>query len=108
MQSGKRADQLRHFAERRESKAAPPGKPKTEIDHLVIAAEQKKENQQYERGGRIEERYFEQSLILQQAVHRPPAGKGRLCSARAPPRPGRGGRKLRLVTHYGSTHRLFL
>jgi hypothetical protein len=55
IQSRNLANQQRHFAQRRESKAAPSGKPKTEIARLVIAAEKKKENQQDDRGSCFEE-----------------------------------------------------
>src|SRR5712692_4268301 len=55
IQSWKVTKQHRHFAQRGESKAAPPGKPKTEIARLVIAAEKKKEHQQDDRGCCFEE-----------------------------------------------------
>src|SRR6266851_4232485 len=54
-QSWKLTNQHRHFAQRGESKAAPPGKPKTEISRMVIAAEKKKEHQQDDRGCCFEE-----------------------------------------------------
>src|SRR5216683_2615846 len=50
IQSWKLTNQQRHFAQGRKSKAAPPGKPKSEIARLVIAAEKKKEHQQDDRG----------------------------------------------------------
>src|SRR6266849_9085112 len=63
MQSWKLPNQPRNFAQRGESKAAPPRKPKTEITRLVIAAEKKKENQQDDRGSCFEESDPQQALI---------------------------------------------
>src|SRR5260370_10070010 len=46
IQSRKGANQHRQVAERRKSKAAPSRKPKTEITFMMIAADQKKQNEQ--------------------------------------------------------------
>src|SRR5260370_7701415 len=64
MQSWKLTNQQSHFAKRRESKAAPPGKPITEIVRMVIAAEKEKEHQQDDGGSRFEESASETSLLF--------------------------------------------
>jgi len=76
------ANQQRQFTERGERKAAPPDKPKAEIDRVVIAAEKKKENQQDDRGSCFEESNPEQALIRQHDAP-PPGRKRRRCGDRA-------------------------
>src|SRR5216684_3963572 len=82
IQPRKLANQQRQFTKRRDRKAAPPNKPKTEIHRMLIAAEKKKEDEQDDRGGRFEESNPEQALIRQHDAP-PPGRKRRRCGDRA-------------------------
>src|SRR5260370_36823749 len=68
-------NQQRQFAERRKGKAAPSGKPKTEITSLMIAAAKEKQDQQDDRWSGFKENDSEQALLCQQHA----AAPGRTC-----------------------------
>src|SRR5258708_6775922 len=97
MQSWKLTNQQGHFAKRRESKAAPPGKPITEIVRMVIAAQKEKEHQQYNEVRRLEESASKQPLILQEQPATP-GRKCRRCGDRAAAKLEVDGEKLRRLT----------
>src|SRR5713226_3012799 len=97
MQSWKLTNQQRYFAQGRESKAAPAGKPITEIVRMVIAAEKEKEHQQDDGCSRFEESASEQALISQQHAASP-GRKRRRCGDRAAAKLEVDGEKLRRLT----------